>query len=261
MEPIYSWDAKTYEKVSVSVQREWGQQLVNKRKWVGNEIVIDAGAGPGNLTRILCEKLSNGYIYAVDADPNMVEQARINLSNYKNVEVIHSLIQTVNLPRPIDVIFSNAALHWVLDQEMLFLHLWQLLKSPGGELLVDFGGQGNLDRMVQAAFKVKQSDEFKKYFSRWQQPWYFPRTEDTEKILQKVGFKEIQITQSKHIAEYPDRESFATFAKTVLMKPFFGNLIDENKRTRFLDAFLSEVEDMGQGWSMDWVRLAVSARK
>jgi trans-aconitate 2-methyltransferase len=261
MVSAYSWDAMDYEKVSANVQREWGQQLVNKRKWIGNEIVVDAGAGPGNLTRSLCEKLPNGYVYAVDIDSNMVAQAEVNLSNYKNVEILHSPMETVILPRAIDVIFSNAATHWVLDQMGLFLHLWQLLKSPGGELLVDFGGQGNLDRMVQAAYKVKESDEFKKYFRGWRQPWYFPRAEDVERILQKIGFKEVQITQSKHITGYPDRDSFAAFAKTVLMKPFFGNLPDENNRSRFLDAFLGQVECMGFGWSMDWVRLCVTARK
>ena len=75
-----SWDARTYDKVSSNVQLEWGQKLLEKkrRRWTGNEIVMDAGSGSGNLTKILADKVPNGKVYAVDADPNMVEQAKSN---------------------------------------------------------------------------------------------------------------------------------------------------------------------------------------
>src|SRR3712207_4539332 len=110
----HSWDARTYNKVSSNVQLEWGRKLIEKRKWIVNEIVIDAGAGSGNLTKILADKVPNGQIYAIDNDPNMVEQAKSNLSAYRNTHVIHSSMNKVNLPVKVDVIFSNAALHWVL---------------------------------------------------------------------------------------------------------------------------------------------------
>jgi ubiquinone/menaquinone biosynthesis C-methylase UbiE len=42
-----SWDAYTYDQVSRQVQYKWGQQLINCRKWRGNEIVMDAGCGSG----------------------------------------------------------------------------------------------------------------------------------------------------------------------------------------------------------------------
>src|SRR5687767_11345566 len=131
----HSWDAKAYDKVSSNVQLQWGLKLLDKRKWIGNEIVMDAGAGSGNLTKILADKVPQGEIYAVDADPSMVQQAKLNLSTHRNVQVIQSSMDKVNLPTKVDVIFSNSALHWILDQEALFSHFWQLLK-PNGELLI-----------------------------------------------------------------------------------------------------------------------------
>jgi trans-aconitate methyltransferase len=119
----HSWDAKTYDKVSSNAQLEWGRKLLEKRKWTGNEIVMDAGAGSGNLTKILSDKVPAGQVYAVDADSNMIQQARSNLSDCRNVQVIHSRMDKVNLPIELDVIFSNAALHWVLDQEGVFSHI------------------------------------------------------------------------------------------------------------------------------------------
>jgi hypothetical protein len=44
-------DARTYNQVSYIVQYEWGQQVLDWRKWHGDEIVIDAGCGSGLLTK------------------------------------------------------------------------------------------------------------------------------------------------------------------------------------------------------------------
>ena len=175
----HSWDARTYDRVSSNVQLEWGQKLLEKkRRWIGNEIVMDAGAGSGNLTKILADKVPNGKVYAVDADSNMIQQAKSNLSGYKNVQVIHSSMDKVNLPTEVDIIFSNAALHWILDQEGVFSHFWQLLK-PNGELLIECGGGENLEETLPVIFKLMHSDQFKEHFVSWKQSWYFPKPDET----------------------------------------------------------------------------------
>jgi trans-aconitate 2-methyltransferase len=233
---------------------------LTKRRWIGNEIVMDAGAGSGNLTKILADKLPQGKIYAVDADPNMVHQAKSNLSGWRNVQVIHSRMDKVNLPTEVDVIFSNAALHWLLDQEGVFSHFWQLLK-PNGELLIEYGGHGNVERPLSVIFKIMQSDQFKEHFVNWKQSWYFPKSDETERLLQKVRFRDIQVNLSSQTIPFSDRQSFAIFVRTVIMKPFLGYLPDAKKKEQFLDAFLNEFERSGWGWSLDFMRLSISARK
>jgi trans-aconitate 2-methyltransferase len=257
----YSWDARTYGKVSSNVQMEWGRKLLDKRRWIGNEIVMDAGAGSGNLTKILADKLPQGYVYAVDADSNMIQQAKADLSNCRNVQVIHSSMDKVVLPTEVDVIFSNAALHWVLDQEGVLLHFWKLLKPNGGELLLDYGGRGNLERPISVIFKIMQSERFKEHFTNWKQSWYFPKPDETERLLQKVGFKEIQASLSSHITSFPDRQSFGTFVKTVIMKPFLGYLPDADTKDQFIDEFLNKFEGHGWPWSLEFMRLTISAIK
>jgi trans-aconitate methyltransferase len=256
----YSWDARTYDKVSSNVQLEWGRKLLEKRRWVGNEIVMDAGAGSGNLTKILADKVPQGHVYAVDADSNMVQQAKSNLSGCRNVQLIHSSMDKVSLPREVDVIFSNSALHWILNQEGVFLHFWQLLK-PTGELLIDYGGHGNLERPLSVIFKIMQSEQFKEHFADWKQPWYFPKPDETERLLQKVGFKEIQVDLSSQVISFSDRQNFATFVRTVIMKPFLGYLPDANRKEEFIYAFLNEFEGHGWSWSLEFTRLTISATK
>ncbi|MFL6512774.1 MAG: class I SAM-dependent methyltransferase [Nitrososphaera sp.] len=256
----YSWDARTYDKVSNNVQLDWGSKLLDKRRWIGNEIVMDAGAGSGNLTKILADKVPRGHVYAVDSDSNMVQQTKSNLSSCRNEEVIYSSMDKVSLATEVDVIFSNSALHWILNQEGVFLHFRQLLK-PNGELLIDYGGHGTLERPLSVIFKIMQSEQFKEHFANWKQSWYFPKLDETERLLQKVGFKEIQVNLSSRIASFPDRQSFATFVITVIMQPFLGYLPDANRKEYFIGEFLNEFEGQGWPWSLEFMRLTVSARK
>jgi trans-aconitate 2-methyltransferase len=51
------WDATTYDEVSQLVQYRWGQQILEWRKWSGDEIVMDAGCGSGLLTKLLAQKV------------------------------------------------------------------------------------------------------------------------------------------------------------------------------------------------------------
>lgn len=256
-----SWDARIYDKVSGNVQLKWGLKLLEKKqRWIGNEIVMDAGAGSGNLTKILANKVPNGRVYAVDADSNMVQQAKRNLSTHTNVQVVSSSMDKVRLPTKLDVIFSNSALHWILDQEGVFLHFSQLLK-PNGEILIECGGSENLERTLPIIFKITQFDQFKEYFTNWKQLWYFPKADETERLLQSAGFRDIQVNLSKKSTSFPDRESFAIFIKTVVMKPFLGYLHDSKKKDEFLDVFLTEFEHSGQPWLLDFVRLIIFARK
>jgi trans-aconitate 2-methyltransferase len=256
----HSWDAKTYDKVSSNAQLEWGRKLLDKRKWTGNEIVMDAGAGSGNLTKILADRVPYGQIFAVDADPNMVQHARSNLSGWRNVQVIHSSMDKVNLPIELDVIFSNAALHWILNQEDLFSHFWQLLKS-NGELLIEYGGHGNIERALTVIFKIMQSDQFKEHFVNWKQSWYFPKPDETERLLQKARFRDIQVSLSKRTISFSDGDGFAIFVKTVIMKPFLGYLPNAKKKEQFLDAFLKKIVQSGWALSLDYMRLGIFARK
>ena len=256
----YSWDARTYDKVSSNVQLEWGRKLLEKRRWIGNEIVMDAGAGSGNLTKILAGKVPQGQVYAVDSDSNMVKQAKSNLSGCRNVQVIHSRMDKVNLPTKFDIIFSNSALHWVLNQEDVYSHFWQLLK-PKGELLIECGARGNVERPLSVIFKIMQSDQFKEHFINWKQPWYFPKPDETKKLLQEARFKDIKVNLSKRTTAFSDRQSFANFVKTVIMKPFLSYLPNAKRKDQFIGVFLDEFEQSGPGWLLDFMRLGIFARK
>ena len=90
--------------------------------------VLDAGCGSGLLTKQLAKQVPRGKIYAVDIDSNMIKQAKNNLQFFDNVQIMQSSFTDIRLPRKMDVIFSNSALHWIQDHRKAFQNFWEMLK-------------------------------------------------------------------------------------------------------------------------------------
>ncbi len=186
--------------------------MLEWRKWHGDEIVMDAGCGSGLLTRQLAKRVPRGKVYAVDIDSNMVRQARKNLQFFDNVEVMESGFTDVRLSQRLDVVFSNSALHWVQDHRNAFQIFWDMLKPmnsnsnrdtnnkdptvnnnntidfDSGQLLIQCGGYGNLQKIITLLERTRQLDQFKAYFTNWKQSWYFANPEDTDKLLKEIGY-------------------------------------------------------------------------
>jgi ubiquinone/menaquinone biosynthesis C-methylase UbiE len=60
---------------------------------------MDAGCGSGLLTKLLAKKVPRGKVYAVDIDVNMIRQAKMNLEDLQNVEIILADFTKVKLER------------------------------------------------------------------------------------------------------------------------------------------------------------------
>jgi trans-aconitate 2-methyltransferase len=279
-----SWDAPTYDQVSYYVQYKWGQQVLEWRKWHGDEIVMDAGCGSGLLTRQLAKKVPRGKVYGVDIDSNMVRQARKNLQPLDNVEVIESSFTDVKLPQRLDVIFSNSALHWVRDHRNAFQTFWEMLKpmnstnkdavvsgnSVGNvgnsQLLIQCGGHGNLQQIITLLEQARQLNQFKAYFTNWKQSWYFANPEDTDKLLNEIGYVNSRVYSNRDCITLPNRHIYSRFIKTVVAKPYLDRLSTDNSdklKTAFLELFLDQVKKYSgkskTRWFLDFVRLNIVA--
>ena len=98
--------------------------------------VFDLGCGPGNSTRLLSERWPGARITGVDGSVDMLTRAAQDLPGLHWVEA--DLIDW-SPDRSADVVFSNAALHWLDDHAALFPRLMDHL-SPGGVLAVQMPG-------------------------------------------------------------------------------------------------------------------------
>lgn len=96
------------------------------------ETIVDLGCGPGTVTQILKHRWPNAKITGIDHSTDMLEKAqRIP----EDIFWQEADISTWQAEKPVDLIFSNACLHWLGDHKQLFAHLLKQLK-PGGLLAV-----------------------------------------------------------------------------------------------------------------------------
>ncbi len=96
--------------------------------------VWDLGCGPGRATRLLARRWPAARVVGVDSSADMLDAARA-AADGGAVEWRQADIAGWSPEGPADLIFSNAALHWLDDHPVLFRRLFATL-APGGVLAV-----------------------------------------------------------------------------------------------------------------------------
>ncbi|WP_263768325.1 methyltransferase domain-containing protein [Propionivibrio soli] len=126
-----SWDPVQYLKFSNQRLRP-ALDLLARLPLRTPETVVDLGCGAGNVVRVLSERWPDAHVTGVDSSAEMLEKAQAVLPS---VEWQLSEIASWQPSAPVDLIFSNAALHWLPHHDKLLARLVGFLK-PGGLLAV-----------------------------------------------------------------------------------------------------------------------------
>jgi trans-aconitate 2-methyltransferase len=256
------WDASEYEAVSAP-QTSWGADLLEifleRRGLRGDEVVIDAGCGTGRVTELLLRYLPDGTVLAVDASENMVEAARRRFAGEARVRVEHQDLLLLELDRPVDVIFSTATFHWIKDHELLFERLARTLK-PGGRLVAQCGGKGNIARTLAVIERVMGEDRFRDAFVGWERGWNFADPETTKARLEGAGFEEVETWLHEELTEFGSVDELARFLKTVVLRQHLTFLPEAQKRDSFAAAVAARLAGEGS-LVVDYVRLNMLATR
>jgi trans-aconitate 2-methyltransferase len=256
------WDASEYEAVSAP-QTSWGEDLLEifleRRGLRGDEVVIDAGCGTGRVTELLLRYLPDGTVLAVDASENMVEAARRRFAGEARVRVEHQDLLLLELDRPVDVIFSTATFHWIKDHELLFERLARTLK-PGGRLVAQCGGKGNIARTLAVIERVMGEDRFRDAFVGWERGWNFADPETTKARLEGAGFEEVETWLHEELTEFGSVDELARFLKTVVLRQHLTFLPEAQKRDSFAAAVAARLAGEGP-LVVDYVRLNMLATR
>ena len=135
----YSWNAEDYAKHS-STQYELAKELIPKLRLSGNEALLDIGCGDSKVTAQLASSLPGGCVVGIDNSEGMVDLARRNFPQtaYPNLHFQRMNVQSLDFQDQFDRVFSNAALHWVIDQRPVLKGVQRSLKA-GGSLLFQMG--------------------------------------------------------------------------------------------------------------------------
>ena len=123
-----SWSPEQYERFKSERKQPFLDlfSLVEKRPRMR---VVDLGCGTGELTREMHEALGAEETLGIDNSETMLLKAGSFGGEMLRFE--HGNIEAFVTDKPFDLIFSNAALHWVPDHEQLFTRLTRFLSADG----------------------------------------------------------------------------------------------------------------------------------
>jgi len=242
------WDAGSYERVSAPLEA-MGRDVLDRLDLRGDERVLDAGCGTGRVTAAVVERLPRGEVVAVDGSPAMVEAARERLGDAVELHVADLVALT--LDRPVDAILSTATFHWIADHDALFARLLEALK-PGGRLVAQCGGAGNIAALKAAAELVGEREPYAAALAGWPGPWNFAGTAETAERLRRLGWVDVW-TWYQHVRVEPDDPH--EYIGTVALGSHLDRL-DADLRGPFIEAVLAELDEP----VVEYVRLNILAR-
>ena len=217
------------------MQQSWARELIAKLKLRGDERVLDLGCGDGKVTAELARTVPCGEVTGVDASADMVAFAKktFGASKISNLKFEVCDAREIQAEAKFDLVFSNAALHWVDDHEAVLRAVAGVLK-PGGRLVVSCGGKGNAHDVFLALRPEMRLERWREYFRKMPLPYFFYAPADYEQWLPKFGFKINAVALAPKDATYAGADGFATWLRATWLP--FTQRVPQNLREEFIAA-------------------------
>lgn len=226
----FEFNAEQYEKAS-NHQQEWGRTLIDGLSFRGNERVLDLGCGDGRLTAMLADQVPDGKVLGIDASRRMINRARQRETANLNFSVTD--IRDMSGLGDFDMIFSNAALHWITDHYRLWKDIDGILMS-GASVRFSFAGKGNSANFIEAVRAVMSHSNFSSLFDDFVWPWYNPSVEEYRELTEGMGFSRMTVWGENRDRYFPDRDALVGWIDQPCLVPFLEHL-DKDTGASFRD--------------------------
>jgi trans-aconitate methyltransferase len=241
------WSAERYAETAHFVPA-LGAPVLELLAPLPGERILDLGCGDGVLTEKIVA--AGATVVAVDAGPDMIAAARARGIDARVMDG-----QKLAFTGGFDAVFSNAALHWMRDQEAVLAGVHRALK-PRGRFVAEMGGHNNTAAILVALSAVLGRRGLDAHPLS---PWYFPSADAYRRKLEDAGFtvEEIAIVARPTILPTGVEAWLDTFAED-----FLGAVPEPDRlRARFevADLLRPVLMDETKTWIADYVRLRFRA--
>jgi trans-aconitate methyltransferase len=240
-----TWDTQAYEKNGAFVHGLAGGVL----EWLApkaGEYILDLGCGDGQLTQRIAS--TGASVVGVDSSAEMIAAARKRglVANEANAEALPYM------RNEFAAVFSNAALHWVRDQDAMMAQVHRVLK-PGGRFVAEMGGHGNIAAIRVALMAVLDRHG---YGDREDAVNYYPTPDSYTRRLDRHRFHVEQIAlipRPTHLAESGMAGWLRTFRRGVL--DGLPEALRETVVEETVALLAPALRDEEGNWTADYVRL------
>jgi trans-aconitate 2-methyltransferase len=191
-----------------------------------NMHIVDLGCGTGELTRELHEVLGAEETLGIDSSETMLLKA-----GHFGGDMLHFAqndIEAFVTDRPYDLVFSNAALHWVPDHEQLFVRLTNFL-TPHGQLAVQMPAN---DEHPSHRIAAEVASEF----GAAPRPDYVLPIERYAQLLHRLGYKRQHVRMQVYGHVLPSADDVVEWVRGALLT-HYESALDDARYTEFLAAY------------------------
>ena len=247
-----SWDAQGYEK-NFSFVPSYGEGVIDLIDVRPGETCLDLGCGNGTLTAALRERGLDAF--GMDASPEMLALAR---ESHPDLRFVQGDATSFALEAPVDVVFSNAVLHWI-DRELHPAALARVAAAlrPGGQFVFECGGYGCGARIHAALARA-----FERRGLAYELPFYFPTVGEYAPLVEAAGLRVTHALLFDRPTQLKGPDGMSDWIRMFVQRPFDG------MAPELADALIAEAVDelrpelLQDGvWYADYVRLRMRAVK
>ena len=249
--PASRWSPTDYARNAAFVP-ELGKAVVELLAPKAGERILDLGCGDGVLTEALVA--AGAEVVGVDASPDMVAAAK---ARGLDARVLDG--QALAFDGEFDAVFSNAALHWMLDPPAVARGVFRALR-PGGRFVGEQGGAGNIARLRGALRDVLTE---RGYPVPAEDPQWYASPEEFRAVYADAGFSGIE-------AWLIDRPTPLPAGAAAWYRTFRAGFLDSARvPDGEIDAVVTQAEARAAPalrqpdghWIADYVRLRFTMRK
>jgi trans-aconitate 2-methyltransferase len=230
-----TWNPLQYDKFQREREQPFFDLLAMVRPAAAMRIV-DLGCGTGRLTEIVHDRLHARETLGLDRSPNMLK-TRIDSPLPPGLHFEVGAIEDFPAGRGrFDLIFSNAALHWVEDHETLLGRLAGAL-SPGGQLAFQVPAQ-HAEASHVTACELARVEPFRTALNGWERAQPVLEPEAYARILHRLGFADPKVCAMiyPHVLQGP--EDVVEWVKGTLLTEYMRHL-PADLHERFLERYRS----------------------
>jgi trans-aconitate methyltransferase len=228
----YNWNADEYARHS-KAQQVWARELIAKLDLQGSENILDIGCGDGKVTAEIAQAIPNGSILGVDNSSSMIELAQNKYppDHYPNLNFQFADARALPFSREFEIVFSNAALHWVRDHRPVLAGVYRSLR-PNGRILLQMGGRGNASDILSILDDMISKSIWAGYFNGFDFPYGFHDAADYKKWLEKTGFHSIRADLIPKAMAHDGPDDLTGWFKTTWLP--YTQRIPESQREEFV---------------------------
>lgn len=247
-----TWDADFYTSKHNFVTN-YGESVVELLAPQAGELILDLGCGAGELTAKIAT--SGAKVCGIDFAAEMISKAQAKFPELEFKQ--HNAELAFPFEESFDAVFSNAALHWMINAEAVIKNVAQSLK-PGGRFVFEMGGKDNVAAIIQALERA--ADDFS--LSKLAIYNYFPSISEYSSILERNGLRVKLAVLFERPTLLDGEDGLRNWIK------MFRNSVLDKLEPSVHEQFLAKIEHYGQAkllrdqqWFADYVRLRMIAIK